>query len=99
MKRSTLFVLAVAVLVTGCGKDSRVDGLITRVSTLETSLDSLKVEHTKTREKLQALLKWVNTQKPNSVGLVDWIDEVHHKLWPTGGPSDPVKPAEPPPPF
>ncbi len=97
MKRIMLCTVAVTVLLTGC-KDSRVDGLVARVATLETSLDSLKVEHTKTRDKLQSLLVWVNTRKPAAVGLVDWIDDVHTKLWPNG-PGDPVKPSEPPPPF
>lgn len=97
MKRPWFAVsIAAAVFLSGC-KDKRVDELVVRVTTLETSLDSLKTEHTKTREKLQALLIWTNKRTPPEVGLVDWIEAVNRKLWP--GPTDPIKPSDPPPPF
>ncbi len=90
MKRLMLAFLVV-LGVSGC-KDSRVDGLIERVTALETA-------HNATRGKLQELLVWVNHKNPPAVGLYDWMGAVHTKLWPGGGPTDPIQPAPPPPPF
>ena len=89
-RRLLLFVVCVTVVGAGC-YDQRITALEQRVTTLET-------EHTKTRKKLDSLLIWANRQSAPNVGLMNWIDSVHAKLWP-GGPSDPVKPANPPEPF
>lgn len=97
MKRTVVLVVALVAFGTGCGKDPRVDELQTRVTKLETDYAALKTDHDRTRDKLQALLVWVNTN-PNKTGLEDWIGFVHAKLWP-GGPSDPVKPGNAPDPF
>ncbi len=95
MKRLAFVVLGACVLASGC-KDSRVDPLILRVTELETKHAALAAEHDRTREKLQALLVWVNTKKPDGVGLVDWMATVNELCC---GPSDPVLPSAPPPPF
>jgi hypothetical protein len=91
-----VFVVTAVVLglgTTGCGVSSaRVDALEARLAALETA-------HTETRGKLQALLQWVNPKQPPGKGLYDWMGDVHTKLWPGNGPTDPIKPAAPPPPF
>lgn len=89
MKRRMLFLVLASSTLTGC-YESRVKALETKVATLET-------EHTKTRDKLQELLLWVNKKEPPGVGLVNWIDAVHAKVFP--GPGDGSKPPAPPPPF
>jgi len=68
-----------------------------RIAALETKVSTLEAEHTQTRAKLQALLLWVNRREAPNVGLVNWIDAVHAKLFPGSG--DPSKPSAPPPPF
>ena len=95
MRRTMLLAVALVAFGSGC-KDPRVDALQTRVAKLETDYTALKTEHDRTREKLQALLVYVNGKKPPEVDLVDWIDAVHMKLW---GASDPSKPSNPPEPF
>ena len=89
MKRRLLCLTLACVSLSGCN-DARISALENKVSTLE-------AEHTKTRDKLQALLLWVNKKEAPNVGLVNWIDAVHAKLFP--GPGDPSKPPAPPPPF
>ena len=92
MKRQWLVVAALAVTASGCGvSKADFDALAARVTTLET-------EHTKTRNKLQDLLKWVNHKNPPEMGLYDWINKVTDKLWPSGS-GDAVKPPAPPEPF
>lgn len=95
MKRWLAFLLVLVAFSAGC-RDSRVDALLTKVATLETEHAALKAEHDKTRKKLDSLLVWVNHQQPPNVGLVDWIDAVHRKVFGSG---DPSKPSAPPPPF
>ena len=95
--RRALLVVAVAsgMIASGCGggvTESRMAALEARVTTLETD------EHA-TKDKLQALLVWVNHREQPNVGLYDWMGSVQNKLWPTSGPGDPVRPASPPPPF
>ena len=94
MKRALMAVVVVVGFgTTGCwASKSEVDSLEARLAALETA-------HGQTRDKLQALLVWVNPKSPPGKGLYDWMGDVHKKLWPGGGPTDPIKPAPPPPPF
>ena len=94
MKRALVVAVAVIGLgTTGCWPSkSQVDGIEARLAALETA-------HGQTRDKLQALLVWVNPKTPPGKGLYDWMEAVHMKLGPSGGPTDPIKPAPPPPPF
>ena len=89
MTRRHLRLVLLCLVVTGCYGD--------RISALEGKVTALEAEHGKTREKLQALLIWVNKRQAPDVGLVNWIDAVHAKLFPGSG--DPPKPSAPPPPF
>ena len=95
MKRRWFVVGALAITASGCGghpvSKADFDALQARVATLE-------AEHTKTRNKLSDLLKWINHKQPPELGLYDWIDKVTLKLW-APGTSDPVKPPPPPPDF
>jgi hypothetical protein len=88
MRRAWAIVVAVGVVSTGCDNQ--------RITALEGRVTTLEQEHTATRDKLQALLVWINP-KPDKTGLYDWLEKVHAKVFP--GTSDPVKPAPPPPPF
>ncbi|MEO8621048.1 MAG: hypothetical protein ABI625_08275 [bacterium] len=94
MKRSTMVVVAMALATAGCGGVTKAeyDALEKRVTTVETDQKA-------TRDKLQALLLWVNHKEAPNVGLYDWVGAVHNKLWPANGPGDPIRPSAPPPPF
>ena len=99
MKRSLALAVGLVAIGTGCGNNSGVDGMETRVAKLEGDYGTLKTDHDRTRAKLQELLVWVNPKPaPQKDGLEDWIGFVHANTWP-GGPSDPVKPGNAPDPF
>lgn len=88
-RRLLLFVVCVAVAATGCDRE--------RVTALEQRVTTLESEHTMTRNKLDSLLVWVNRRPAPDVGLMNWIDAVHAKVFPAS--TDPVKPPNPPEPF
>jgi hypothetical protein len=83
--------LAIGIGLSGCYDDE--------IAALNGRIDTLQARHDSTRQRLQAVLVWINQKSPPDVGLYEWIDSVHKKLWPNQQPSDPVKPAPPPPPF
>ena len=84
MRRLLALVFVVGITTSGCYGE--------RVRQLEE-------DHAATRRKLDSLLVWVGGKQPPDVDLYDWMDAVHTKLWPASGPTDPVKPSKPPPPF